>query len=80
VLESFQIVRRNLLSGLGLLLSLIVISQLLDWLLLMAEDGSWFTLVSIMGHAFVSTALVTATFLFYRDRYSILYSVLGERE
>jgi hypothetical protein len=71
-LESFQILRRNMLAALAMLLMMLVISRALDWLLLLAEDGSWFTLVSILGHAFVSTALVAATFIFYRDRYAIL--------
>jgi len=44
----------------------------LDWLLLLAEDGGWFTAVSILGHGFVSTSLVVATFNFYRDRYILL--------
>jgi hypothetical protein len=30
---------------------------------------SWVTLAGIGGHAFVSTGLVTATFVFYKDRY-----------
>jgi len=70
--ESFQLVQRNLLPGMGLLIVVMGINRVLDWLLLLAEDGSWFTAVSIVGHSFVSTALVVATFIFYRDRYILL--------
>jgi hypothetical protein len=80
VIESVRLIRGNLLSAMGLVIVLMVISRVMDWLLLVAEDGSWFTLFSIMGHAFVSTALVVATFLFYRDRYFILNSIVAERE
>jgi hypothetical protein len=41
-----------------------LLQQVLRW----ADDGSWLTLGTITGHAFVSTALIVATFLFYRDR------------
>lgn len=70
--ESFQILRTNMLAALGLLLLMLIIGRVVDWLLLLAEDGSWFTAVSILGHAYVSTALVAATFIFYRDRYAFL--------
>jgi hypothetical protein len=72
VVESFKLVQLNLLPVLGLLISVVVINQGLDWLLLTADDGSWFSLISIVGHAYVNTALVVATFVFYRHRYAIL--------
>lgn len=77
VVESFQLVRANLMPGLGLLLLVAGINRGMDWLLLLAEDGGWFTAVSIFGHGFVSTALVVATFIFYRDRYNLLFTPAG---
>lgn len=38
------------------------------WLWVSADSGNWLTLVSIFGHAFISTSLVSATFIFFRDR------------
>ena len=32
-------------------------------------DSSWLLLLGLGGHAFISTALVAATFVFYQDRY-----------
>ncbi len=65
---SVLFVRHNLLAILLLLLSIILVGTIVDWLLVVAENGTWFTFVNILGHAFVSTALVTALFVFYRDR------------
>lgn len=73
MLESLQIVRHFMLPTLNLLLLILLIGQALDWALLLADDGSWLTWASIWGHAFVSTALLAATFIFYRDRHAALF-------
>jgi hypothetical protein len=73
MIESSQILRYFLLSAVMLLLVILLIGRGVDWLLLLADDGSWLTWISIWGHAFVSTALLVATFIFYRDRYNVLY-------
>ncbi|MCB8983286.1 MAG: hypothetical protein H6659_05665 [Ardenticatenaceae bacterium] len=72
-LESVQIVRGQFIPALGLLLAVFIIRNLLASILLLADDGSWLTLASILGYAFVTTSLVTATFIFYRDRYLALF-------
>lgn len=77
IVESFQLVQRNLLATLGLLISVLVINRALDALLAAAESGSWFTAVGILGHAYISTALVVATFVFYRYRYAIMAGQSG---
>lgn len=66
--ESLSFVQRNLLPLLLLLLLVLLAGTVVDWLLVLAENGTWLTLINIAGHAFVSTALVTALFVFYRDR------------
>lgn len=71
VSESVRIVQANLPSLLLLLLTVFSIGAILDWLLFSVENGSWLTLANILGHAFVSTALVAAMFIFYRDRYEV---------
>ena len=72
VLESVRLVQANLSSILLLLLAVVLIATVLDWILFSVENGSWLTMVNILGHAYVSTALVTAMFIFYRDRYKAL--------
>ena len=71
VTESVQLVRINYISTMILLLAITGISTLMDYLLRFADDGSWLTLSSILGHAFVSTSLVAATYVFYQDRVTI---------
>jgi hypothetical protein len=65
--------RYFLLSAVTLMLVILLIGRSVDWLLLLADDGSWLTWFGIWGHAFVSTALLAATFIFYRDRYNSLF-------
>ena len=73
VIESVRLVQTNLVTALLLLLTVILIGTVLDWILFGVENGTWMTLINILGHAFVSTALIAALFLYYRDRYTALY-------
>lgn len=73
MIESLQMMRYFLLSAVTMMLIILLIGRSVDWLLLLADDGSWMTWFSIWGHAFVSTALLAATFIFYRDRYNSLF-------
>lgn len=73
VVESGMIVHRHFASALSLLLTIWLINLLVDSLLLWADAGTWFTLIPIVGHAFISTSLLMATFVFYQDRYAVLY-------
>lgn len=66
--ESMQIIRRHGSSAMGLILVVILVNRLLGQFLWWMEDGTWITAVSILAHAFVSTSLLAATFIFYRDR------------
>ncbi|MFN2140612.1 MAG: hypothetical protein ACK2U5_09030 [Candidatus Promineifilaceae bacterium] len=68
VKESLLLVQGNLTVVLAMLLFIILIGALVDWLLILAENGTWFTLFNILIHAFVSTSLVTAFFVLYEDR------------
>lgn len=65
---SLQLIRIHGTTAMGLILAVMLIGGLMDQFLVLMEDGSWITLVSILTHAFVSTSLITATFIFYRDR------------
>jgi hypothetical protein len=73
VVESTRLVQTHLPSVLYLLIAIFFIGVILDWLLFAVENGTWLTLINIAGHAFVSTALVAAVFIFYRDRYKLMF-------
>jgi hypothetical protein len=62
-------------SGLFLLLY-IIISQGLAFLWRSPADNSWLTLVGIAGHAFITTALLSASFIYYRDMNAWLQAIL----
>jgi hypothetical protein len=71
VWESIRLVHRNAMQTTNLLLIVVLIGAGTNLLWRIADDGSWITLVSIAGHAFISTALVAAIFVFYRDRWTL---------
>lgn len=77
IFNSVRLFQRNFLAALLLVLVVLLISQVMTWLLLAADDGSWFTLAGILAHAFVATALSAAMLIFYRDRYRFM--MLEER-
>ncbi|HUS93622.1 MAG TPA: hypothetical protein VMZ24_00410 [Patescibacteria group bacterium] len=65
--ESVRLVHKNLSSVLGLLLVVVLVGSVTRLLWHLADNGSWMTLISIAGNAFISTALVMAIFIYYRD-------------
>jgi len=71
VRESIAIAHRNLMPLLGLLLVVVIVTSGTKLLWHMADNGSWLTLISLAGNAFISTALIMAIFIFYRDRQRI---------
>lgn len=73
IVESARLVHRQLHSTITFLLTIWVVNALVDMALLLADDGSWFALIAILGHAFISTAMIMATFIFYQARYTQLY-------
>jgi hypothetical protein len=71
VMDSVRLVQTNLAAMLTMLLLILLIGTLVDWLLLLVDNGTWLTLFNILGHAFVHTSLVTAFFIFYQDRTAV---------
>jgi hypothetical protein len=67
--ESVRMVHKNMMPMMNLVLILILIGSGMNLLWRLADDGSWLTLVSLAGHAFINTALIVTFFIFYRDRY-----------
>ena len=67
IIVSVRLVR-NLMSATGLFLILVIlISYGMDLLWSTPAADSWMMLVGIIGHAFISSGLLAATFIYYRD-------------
>jgi hypothetical protein len=67
ILSSLRMVRFTLPNTGLFLLIFLIINQGLNFLWTTPSQGSWLMLVGIAGHAFVSTALLAASFIYYRD-------------
>ncbi len=67
ILNSLRIVRFTLPNTALFLLVFVIINLGLNFLWGSPPADSWFMLVGIAGHAFVSTALLAASFIYYRD-------------
>ncbi|MBM4424213.1 MAG: hypothetical protein FJ030_12630 [Chloroflexi bacterium] len=67
--DSARLVQSNLFSVTGLFVLVVLINAGTSYLWSLPSPESWLTLAGIGGHAFVSTGLVAATFVFYKDRY-----------
>jgi hypothetical protein len=65
--NSMRISRYTLPTSGLFLLFLILLNEGLNFLWRTPPETSWWTLVGIAGHAFVSTALLAASFVYYRD-------------
>ncbi len=67
ILNSLRMVRFTLPNTGLFLLVFVLVGQGLDFLWRTPPAISWLTLVGIAGHAFVSTGLLAASFIYYRD-------------
>lgn len=67
VRQGVRLTRLTLPKTSLLFLSMIVISEGLDTLWRVPSEKSWMSLVGVLGHAFVSTSLLAASFIYYRD-------------
>jgi hypothetical protein len=69
MLESVFVVRVNLLSASGFLfVAFLVIWLSTTQIWSLPGEGSWYNVLSLLGHAFVSATLLTASYVFYRSR------------
>ena len=69
IADSVRLFQRNLPAALGLLAVVVLARQLLRYVLLTADSGTWVTMINILAHAYIATALTVALFIFYRDRF-----------
>jgi len=78
ILNSLRMVRFTLPASGMFLFSTIIISQGLDFLWRTPPEDSWLTLIGIAGHAFISTAILATSFIYYRDVNAWLQAVADQ--
>lgn len=71
VVHSVRFVRRFMSPTMNILFVIIIVGWGTNLLWRLADTGNWLTIVSIAGHGFVSTALVSAIFIYYQDRTAV---------
>jgi len=64
---SSQLTRLTFSSTALFFLSVILLSKGLDMLWQVPPENSWLTLIGVVGHAFITTGLLAASFVYYRD-------------
>jgi hypothetical protein len=75
IYASLRLTRFTMPTSSMFVLAVFVISQGLNYLWAVPADDSWMTLVGIVGHAFVTTALLASSFIYYRDMNAWLETV-----
>lgn len=78
ILGSLRMVRFTLPNTGLFLLVFVIINSGLNMLWNTPSQGSWWMLVGITGHAFVSSALLAASFIYYRDINAWLTAVFAQ--
>jgi hypothetical protein len=76
ILQSLRMVRFTFPTTGLFVLIIVLISQGLAFLWRTPPESSWFMLVGVLGHAFISTALLASSFIYYRDMNSWLQVIL----
>lgn len=67
ILSSVRLVRFVLPSTGLFILVVVLLSQGMNLIWLIPPVTSWMTLIGILGHAFVATGLLAASYIYYRD-------------
>jgi len=76
IVSSVQMTRFTLPTSSMFVLTIFLLSMGLNFLWTRPSEDSWMTLVGIFGHAFVSTALLAGSFIYYRDMTAWLQNVI----
>jgi hypothetical protein len=67
IYSSFRMVRFTFPSSAMFVFIIFILTTGLNYLWSVPASDSWMTLIGIAGHAFISTALLAASFVYYRD-------------
>lgn len=76
IFSSFRMARFSLPTSAMFVVSTFILSTGLNYLWSVPSSNSWMTLIGIGGHAFITTALLAASFVYYRDMNAWLQIVL----
>jgi len=76
MLSSIQLTRFTLPTSSLFVLAVFLLAYGLNFLWRIPSENSWMALVGILGHSFVTTALLAASFIYYRDMSVWLQTVL----
>lgn len=75
MLESALVVRWNTLSALGFIGAAVGVSWLANLVWDLPQSASWFSLLGLLGHAFVSAMIIVGSYAFYQARHEWLTAV-----
>ncbi len=76
--RSIALTRMTMPNTLLFLGIIVIVSQGLDFLWRVPQEGSWLTLVGLAGHGFVASGLLAAIFVYYRDADAWVQKVIRE--
>jgi hypothetical protein len=76
IFASFKMARFTLPTSSLFVLSVLLIAYGLNFLWNIPSSDSWMAFIGIAGHAFITTSLLAASFIFYRDMQEWLKTVL----
>jgi hypothetical protein len=76
ILESMQMARFTLPTSSLFVLIVLLMGTGMNLLWSIPPTDSWMTLIGLLGHAFITTALLASTFVYYRDMTAWLRNVL----
>ena len=78
IYSSFRMARFSLPTSALFVFSTFILTTGLNYLWSVPSSNSWMTLVGITGHAFITTALLAASFVYYRDMNGWLQAVIEQ--
>jgi hypothetical protein len=76
IFSSFRMARFTLPTSAMFVFTTFILSTGLTYLWSVPDGNSWMTLIGIAGHAFIATALLAASFVYYHDMTSWLQVVI----
>jgi hypothetical protein len=76
--DSVRVVQWNMSATMLLALLFVVLSMAMTYVWNMAPKNSWLAIVGIAGNSFISTGLIAASFVFFKDRYRYWQEVRAE--
>ena len=67
--ESIRVVRWNMPFSVAFLALLMLLTYATGWVWGMPAEDTWFCLLAVVGHGFVSATLIAASYAFYQGRH-----------